>query len=164
MIKNVNSCAVAIASSTYNHNDSKSNPSLLRTPTIQRKFSRKRKIEVDKLVLFQAAHKMVDIDSISEQNSPENFTFKRLDNSVQLFNLKCALLGLRQFLATESSLKMMRNAFYFFVLKIFKFLSWLFGHVARRVDKEDKVNFKFYDVPAWLTNSRNTHIAQYFEK
>ena len=32
---------------------------------------------------------MVDIDSISEQNSPENFTFKRLDKSVQLFNLKC---------------------------------------------------------------------------
>ena len=27
--------------------------------------------------------------SASEQNSPENFTFKRLDNSVQLFNLKC---------------------------------------------------------------------------
>ena len=26
-----------------------------------------------------------------------------------------------------------------------------------------KVNFKFYDVTAWLTNSCNTHIAQYFE-
>ena len=58
---------------------------------------------------------------------------------------------LRQFLATESSLKMMKNAFYFtskalFVLKIFK------------------VNFKFYDVTAWLTNICNTHIAQYLEK
>ena len=42
---------------------------------------------MDELVLFQAADKIVDIDSISEQNSPENFTFKRLDNSVQLFNL-----------------------------------------------------------------------------
>ena len=35
---------------------------------------------------------------------------------------------------TESSLKMMKNAFYFilktlFVLTIFKFLSWHFGHV-----------------------------------
>ena len=34
----------------------------------------------------------------------------------------------------ESPLKMLKNAFYFtlkalFVLKIFKFLSWLFGHV-----------------------------------
>ena len=37
---------------------------------------------------LQAANKIVDIDSISEQNSPENFTFQRLDNSVQLLNLK----------------------------------------------------------------------------
>ena len=41
---------------------------------------------------------------------------------------KGTLAGLRQFLATESPLKMMKNAFYFtskalFVLKIFKFLS-----------------------------------------
>ena len=84
-------------------------------------------------------------------------------------NLKGALSGLRQFVATESSLKMMENAFYFtskafFVLKIFKFLSWLFGHVAKRLDKKDKVNFKFYDVTAWLTNNCNTHIAQYLEK
>ena len=46
--------------------------------------------------------------------------------------------GLRQFLATGISLKMMKNAFYFtskapFVLKIFKFLSWLFGHVAKQL-------------------------------
>ena len=38
------------------------------------------------------------------------------------------LSGLRQFLATESPLKMMKNAFYFtrkalFVLKIFRFMS-----------------------------------------
>ena len=36
----------------------------------------------------------------------------------------------------ESALKMMENAFYFIlkalsVLKIFKFLSWLFGHVGK---------------------------------
>ena len=42
--------------------------------------------------------------------------------------------GLRQFLATESPLQMMKNGFYFtlkaiFVLKIFQSLSWLFGHV-----------------------------------
>ena len=41
---------------------------------------------------------------------------------------KDALSGLRQFLAAESPLKMMKNAFYLtskglFVLKIFKFLS-----------------------------------------
>ena len=82
---------------------------------------------------------------------------------------KGAPSGLRQFLATESPLKMMKNTFSFtsralLVLKIFKFLSWLFGHVAKPLDKKDKVNFKFYDVISWLTNNRNTHIAQYFEK
>ena len=83
--------------------------------------------------------------------------------------LKGTLSGLRQFLAAESPLKMMKNAFYFtskalFVLKIFKFLPWLIGHVAKRLDKKDKVNFKFYDVTAWLTKNCTTHIAQYFEK
>ena len=42
--------------------------------------------------------------------------------------VKGALSGLRQFLATESSLKNMKNAFYlklkaFFLLKLFKLLS-----------------------------------------
>ena len=64
---------------------------------------------------------------------------------------------------------MIKNAFYFtskaiFVLKVFKFLSWLSGHVAKRSDKKDKVNFKFYDVTAWLPNDCNTHITQYLEK
>ena len=65
---------------------------------------------------------------------------------------------------------MMKNSFYFtskalFVLKIFQvFLSRLFGHVAKRPDKKDKVNFKFYDATVWLTKNRDTDIAQYFEK
>ena len=72
------------------------------------------------------------------------------------------------FLATESpSLKMMKNAFYFIskallVLKIFS--RFLFGHVAKLLDKKDKANFKFDDVTAWLTNNCNTHIVQYLEK
>ena len=61
------------------HNDSKSNLSLLRTTTIPRKSPREWNIGVDELVLFQAADKIVDTDSISEPNSPENFTFKRLN-------------------------------------------------------------------------------------
>ena len=78
-------------------------------------------------------------------------------------SIKGALLGLKQFLATESPLKMMKNAFYFtsialFVLNIFKFLSWLFGHVVKRLDWKDKVNFKFHDVTAWLTNYFNTQL------
>ena len=48
--------------------------------------------------------------------------------SATYYAFKGALSGLRQFLATESPLKMMKNAFYFtskalFVLKIFKLLS-----------------------------------------
>ena len=63
---------------------------------------------------------------------------------------------------------MMKNALYLtskalFVLKIFKFLSWLFDHVAKWLDKKDKVNFKFYDATAWLTNSCNMYIAQYLK-
>ena len=50
---------------------------------------------------------------------------------------------------------MMKNVFYFilkalFVLKIFKFLSWLFGHVEETawLEWKDKVDFKIYDVTA----------------
>ena len=50
--------------------------------------------------------------------------------------LKGALSGLIQVLATESPLKMMKNAFYFtfktlFVLKIFKSLSSFFNHAEK---------------------------------
>ena len=54
---------------------------------------------------------------------------KMKNKSVATFiHIKGALSGLRQFLATESDLTMMKNAFYFtlkalLVLKIFKFLS-----------------------------------------
>ena len=65
--------------------------------------------------------------------------------------LKNTLFGLRQFLATKSPLKMMKNTFYFnlkalFALKIFKFLSWFFGHVEEQFDLKDKVIFKIYKV------------------
>ena len=65
---------------------------------------------------------------------------------------------MEQFSAAESPLKMMKNAFYFrskalFVLKIFKFLSWIFGHIVKRLDKKDKSNFKFYDVTTVTTEN-----------
>ena len=61
--------------------------------------------------------------------------------------IKGALSDRRHFLATEKFLKMMKNDFYFtlkafFVHNIFKFLSWLFGQVEKRLDKKDEVNFK----------------------
>ena len=63
----------------------------------------------------------------------------------------------------------MKNAFYFtlkalLVLNIFKFLSWLFGHVEKRLDEKDNVNLKIHDVITWLTNHCNTHIDQYLKK
>ena len=62
--------------------------------------------------------------------------------------LKSPLPNLRQFLATESHLKMMKNAFYFkskafFVPGIFKFLFWLFVHVGKQLDKKANVLSKF---------------------
>ena len=85
------------------------------------------------------------------------------------YRIKGALSDLRQFLAIESPLKMMKNTFDFiskalFFLKIFNVLSWLFGHVAKRLYKKNKVNFNIYEVTAWLTNNRYTHIAKSFEK
>ena len=84
------------------------------------------------------------------------------------WSFKGALSDLRQYLANETPLKMMKNAFYFtlkalFVFKIFKFLSWLFRHVEKRLDYDlkDKVNFKIYDITTWETNNCNIHIALY---
>ena len=61
---------------------------------------------------------------------------------------------------------MIKNASYFtlkapFILKIFKLLSWNFGHVEKQLDQKDKVNFEIYDITAWLTKNYNIHIAQY---
>ena len=57
------------------------------------------------------------------------------------WNIKDALSSRRQFLATESPLKLMKKTFYFtlktlFVLKIFKFLSSLFGYVEKKARLE----------------------------
>ena len=56
-----------------------------------------------------------------------------------LVQIKRTLSSLRQLLATDVPLKMIKNAFYStlkaqLVLKIFKFLSWLFGHVEKLLD------------------------------
>ena len=55
------------------------------------------------------------------------------------FSIKGALSGLRQFLAIERTLKLMRNAFYFtskalFVLKIFKIFVLIFWSCNKRFD------------------------------
>ena len=63
----------------------------------------------------------------------------------------------------------MKNTFYFtsealFVLKIFKFLSWLFGDIEKGLDYKDEVNFKIHDVTAWVTNYFNACITQHLKK
>ena len=57
---------------------------------------------------------------------------------------KGALSDMRQFLATESPSHMIKNAFHFtlkviFVLKISKFLIWLFGHVPANIRLDEDV-------------------------
>ena len=73
--------------------------------------------------------------------------------------------GPRQFLATGSPSKRMKNNFYFtlkslFVLKTLKYLCQVFGHVQTRTDQKAKINFKIYDVINWETNSYNIEITQ----
>ena len=75
-------------------------------------------------------------------------------------SFKGPLADPRQLLTTESSLKIMKNVFYFmlkalFVLEIFSFLSWLFGYVEKRFDKKAEVHSKIYDVPDWTINNYN---------
>ena len=75
-------------------------------------------------------------------------------------DLKGPLSSLTQFLTTESFLEMMKNAFYFmleayFVPKVFKILSFLFGHVGKRLDEKAMFNFKVYDVTDWIINNYN---------
>ena len=86
-----------------------------------------------------------------------NFEKSNLEHKLhfQNNNFKCALPGLRQFFATESPLKMMKNTFYFTSKALFDF----FGRVAKRLYYKNKVNFKIYDVTASLTNNCNTHTA-----
>ena len=60
----------------------------------------------------------------------------------------------------------MKNAFYFilkvlFVLRYLNFCLDFLGMEKKRLDEKDTVNFKIYDVTAWLTKNYNAHNAQY---
>ena len=61
-----------------------------------------------------------------------------------VLKIKGPLPGFTQFLATESPIEIMKNAFYFilkalFFLKILNFCPDFFGHVGKQLDKRDKV-------------------------
>ena len=82
---------------------------------------------------------------------------------------KGPLFGLRQFLTTESPLKIIKNAFYFIlkallILEIFTFLSWLFNLAEKWFDKKAKASFRKCDVTDWTADEYKTHIAQYFKR
>ena len=69
----------------------------------------------------------------------ENFWWLKLFKSDQKLFLKANSQIWEFFLVTESSLKIMKNYSYLtlkalFVLKLFKFLSWLFGNVEKKLD------------------------------
>ena len=59
---------------------------------------------------------------------------------------KVLLLDLRQFMSVEIPLRVMKNACSLWnvlsVVKMFKFLSQLFGHVGKRFDKKAKLDFE----------------------
>ena len=85
--------------------------------------------KIEKNYFFPAFNKIVKIVS-----KKENYFL--LD--WHIIRLKRTLLGLRQFLATERSLKMMKNVFNFtfnfnFALFVLKFLSSRFDHVEKLV-------------------------------
>ena len=77
--------------------------------------------------------------NIIEKNWEPLVDIDRTDNEhFSIFiEVKGTLSGFRQYLVTKSSLKRMKNTFYYtlndlFVLKIFR--SLLFGHVEKRLD------------------------------
>ena len=94
---------------------------------------------------------------------------KWFDSIVRVFSSVCCcfkgiLLAPKQVLGTESSSKMIKNTFYFtlktfFNFKIFKFLSWRFGHVEKGLLTKDKANLKFCDVTTSDTRNYNTDIV-----
>ena len=68
-----------------------------------------------------------------------NDTEMLLANGLSTFSVKGTLSGLWQFVTIENPLKMMKNGFsltskVLSVIKIFKSLSWLFGHVTKQVN------------------------------
>ena len=85
------------------------------------------------------------------QGSWESEIFREFLKFIKVFGLKKSFL--KKYLVSKA----------LFVLKIFKFLSWLFWP-GKRLDKRANVNFKIGHVIYLETNNYNTHIAQYRKK
>ena len=77
-------------------------------------------------------------DEIKLKNLNRCLVILGFDGTNILQHLKGVLLSLRQFLASENSLKIMKNDFYLtlkslLALKISKFLSWVFCHIEKQI-------------------------------
>ena len=77
--------------------------------------------------------------SVFQTKIKDKVILTAFDSRLPKMTLKVHSQVWENFLAIESSLKMMKNAFYFtsktlFVLNTFKFLSWFFGQVAKGFD------------------------------
>ena len=82
--------------------------------------------------------------------------------------LKDALSGLRQYLANERTAKMMKNAFCFtwkalFVLKIFEFLSWLFGRreISKFMTSKPGKQTIAIHILLYISRSKNNQAAKF---
>ena len=114
----------------------------LRSRCFSENFSKFLRIQCEGLFLL-SSYVVVDYDF-------EKFSLSILNFYLCSFN-GCSLIQLKPdsqlpkkknyLLQWQSPLKMMKNAFYFilkalFVLKIFKFFSWLFGHAEKMASPE----------------------------
>ena len=112
-----------------------------------------------KFILLRWCH-----SSFSKDFLKKNPKFGKLQNTEFCGFRLASYLFLIYFLISMSKIYFYFTLKALFVLNIFKFLSWLFGHVEKRLDSKDKVSLKIYDVSTWSTNNYNTHIAQYLIK
>ena len=108
-----------------------------------------------------------EVTSRAESSSVKNRNCRilemcRMFSCFSINPIKCrkgALSGLRQFLATETPLKMIKNGFCFTPnlfcshdVLVFVSTFWSF---------RKKITFKIY-VATWETTDRNIHVVQYF--
>ena len=63
------------------------NSSFLWAPDLAKKSRKKRKVEVDELTSVRASDKIFDVNYISTDNAPDNYSFKRFDIIVHFPNL-----------------------------------------------------------------------------
>jgi len=70
------------------HTDKISQPSILRTPVPARRSPRKRKLNnLDELTIFQQRDKVTDLNSLDMEHAPVGYNFKKLQESVQYYQL-----------------------------------------------------------------------------